>query len=53
MGQLYIARSSNAEGFEKLVALKHIVATNDDAREYLARALLDEAQLMAALQQRL
>lgn len=49
MGQLYIARSSNAEGFEKLVALKRIVAANDDARESLARALLDEAQLMAAL----
>jgi serine/threonine-protein kinase len=48
MGELYLARSANTEGFEKLVALKRIVAV-DGNREQLTRALLDEAQLMAAL----
>ncbi len=49
MGQLYLARSFGGEGFEKLVALKRIVATDTTSREVLTRALLDEAQLMGAL----
>ncbi len=49
MAELYLARSTGIEGFEKLVALKRILpqyATNDE----FVNMFLDEARLSATLQ---
>jgi eukaryotic-like serine/threonine-protein kinase len=48
MGQLYLARASEVPGFEKLVVLKRVLATEPYHPDF-GRMLFDEARLMASL----
>ncbi|MCB9571507.1 MAG: serine/threonine protein kinase [Kofleriaceae bacterium] len=49
MAELYLARATGIEGFEKLVALKRILPQNAENDDFV-RMFLDEARLSATIQ---